>query len=78
MAWGIFWLFDIAWIYEAIEGHVLCMAFHPSIDPGVDNIRIGCFCQWTTILISYTCTYNIHMYAFIYTCLFLHALCINP
>ena len=67
MAKGIFWLFDVALVYQAIESHAMCMAFHPSTDPGMDNIRIGCFCQWTNILISYTCICNTHMYTFIYT-----------
>ena len=58
MAWWIFWLFDIAWVYQAIESHALYMAFNPSTDPGIDNIRIGCFFQWTIILISY----YIHIY----------------
>ena len=80
MAWGIFWLFDVAWVYQAIESHTVCMVFHPSTDPGMDNIRIGCFCQWTnillslwtSILISYTCICNTLMYTFIYTHIYLY------
>ena len=68
MAWGIFWPFDIAWVYQAIESHVVYMVFHPSIDPGMDNIIIRCFCQWTNILISS------HMYTYICTYVFLHVL----
>ena len=66
MAWGIFRLFDIAWVYQAIESHAMCMVFHPSTDPGMNNLRIGCFCQWTNILISYTCTCNTHNYVYIH------------
>ena len=73
MAWGIFWLFDVAWVYQAIESHVVCLVFHPSTDPGMDNIRIGCFCQWTNnILISYACTCNTRMYTFINTHTYLY------
>ena len=45
MAWGIFWLFNIAWVYQAIEGHAVCMAFHPSTDLGITDMRIRCLCQ---------------------------------
>ena len=72
MAWGIFWLFDVAWVYQAIESHDECMDFHPSTDLGMDNIRIGCFCEWTIMLISYTYICNINMYTFIYTHTYLY------
>ena len=72
MAWGIFRLFDLAWVYKAIESHAVCMVFHPSTDPGMDNIGIGCFYQWTNILISYICTCNTHTYTFIYTPTYLY------
>ena len=74
MAWGIFRLFDVAWVYPAIESHAVCMVFHPCTDLGMDNIGIGCFYQWTDILISYTCTCNTHMYTFIYTPTYLYVL----
>ena len=45
MAWGIFRLSDVAWVYQAIESDAVCMVFHPSTDPGMDNIGIGCFYQ---------------------------------
>ena len=38
MVWGIFRLFDVAWVYQAIESHAVCMVFHPSTDLGKDNI----------------------------------------
>ena len=66
MAWGIFWLFDVAWVYQAMESHAVYMAFHPSTDPDMDNIKIGCFYQCTNILISYTCTCNTHYYVYIH------------
>ena len=66
MALGIFWLFNVAWVYQVTESHAVCMVFHPSIDPGMDNTRIGYFCQWTNILISS------HMYTFIYTHTYLY------
>ena len=45
MAWGIFWLFDIAWVYQAIKSHAVRMAFHPSTGPGITDMRIVCLCQ---------------------------------
>ena len=49
MAWGIFWLFDIAWVYQAIERHAMYMAFHSSTVLGMDYMKIECFCQWTLL-----------------------------
>ena len=57
MAWEILWLFDVGWVFQPIESHAVFMAFHPSTDPGMDNIRIKWFCQWTNILISYIYLY---------------------
>ena len=45
MAWDIFWLFDLAWVYQAIQRHAMCMAFHSSTDPGMYDMTIGCLCQ---------------------------------
>ena len=72
MAWGIFRLFDIAWVYQTIESHAVCIDFHPSTDLGMDNIGSRCFYQWTDILISYTYTCNTNMYTFIYTHTYLY------
>ena len=64
MAWGIFWLFDIAWVHQAIERHAMHMAFHPSTDPGIADMRIACLCQGG--LISYTGIRNIHIHTYVY------------
>ena len=42
---GIFQLFDIAWVHQAIESHAVLIPFHLSTDPDIDKMRDGCLCQ---------------------------------
>ena len=68
MVLEIFWLFDIAWVYQAIESRATCMAFHPSTDASVDDMRIGCLSQESDILLIG----DTQMYTFIYTQTYLY------
>ena len=61
----IFWLFNIAWVYQAIERHAMLMAFHPSTNLGIGDMISDAHARQTDILYPYMHTY---LHIRIYTC----------